>query len=568
MGHPGASVVTESAGEDPIERGGDMTRRSPVIWLVTLVTMGSGVVNLASLIGPSLPQRVRPLREVFPLEFIHLSRFFVLLIGFALVVSSLNIYRRKKRAYQSALLLSGLSVVFHITKGLDYEEALFSLALMVILFLARSSFTVRSGAPDFSGTATRLAIAALLVFAYGVAGFWFLDPRHFGLNFTLGDSLRRTLEFVTLTGDPGLTPHTRYARWFLESLSLMTVLALGYIGFVVFRPVIYQFRTHPRERALATQIVTEHGRSSLDYFKYWPDKSFFFSPSQRSVIAYRVGGSFAMALGDPVGPESEIEQTAREFIGFCKENDWRVAFHQTLPDFLPVYRRLGFHKLKIGDDAIVDAKGFSLEGGAMKGFRNMIRRMENSSIRAASYEPPLPDPVLAQAKEVSDEWLQIPGRRERAFTLGRFDEDYVRATPIFAAEESSGRMLAFANIIPSYSKGESTIDLMRRRTETPNGIMDYLFVKLILHNREKGFERFNMGMAPMAGFQEREDATVEERAIHFFFKYLNFLFSYEGLRQFKAKYATSWEPRYVVYRTALDLPKLAVALGKVSEIKE
>jgi len=143
----------------------------------------------------------------------------------------------------------------------------------------------------------------------------------------------------------------------------------------------------------------------------------------------------------------------------------------------------------------------------------------------------------------------------------------VSSTPVFTAADESERIQAFANIIPSYRKGETTIDLMRRREHSPAGIMDFLFVNLLILGAEQGFERFNMGMAPMAGFQEREEATAEERAIHTFFQNLNFLFSYRGLRAYKAKFATSWEPRYLIYKNALDLPGLAMALNTVSTVK-
>jgi phosphatidylglycerol lysyltransferase len=175
---------------------------------------------------------------------------------------------------------------------------------------------------------------------------------------------------------------------------------------------------------------------------------------------------------------------------------------------------------------------------------------------------------MEQLQEVSDEWLLIPGRRERQFTLGRFDPDYLRLTPVIAAVDKDERILAFVNEIPSFRKGEATLDLGRRRTEAPNGIMDYLFVQAALLHRERGFERFNLGMAPMSGFQEKEQASPQERAVHTFFQQLNFLFSYKGLRAYKAKFASSWEPRYVVYRNVLELPRLAIALGKVSQIEE
>ncbi len=541
--------------------------RSLTIGVVTLVTLGSGVLNLYSVIGPSLPERTAILIRIFPLEFLHLSRFLTVLIGFALIISSLNVYKRKQRAWWSVLLLASAAIVFHLTKGLDYEEATLSLVLVVALTFARKIFTVRSSMPDLRWGLLRFGIAVIAAFAYGVLGFWLLEPHEFGINFHWNDAIHRTLEYLSLNPDPQLKPHTHYARWFLDSLQLITLTAMGYSLFALFRPVLYRFRTAPHERERAAEIVRAYGRSSLDYFKSWPDKSIFFGGSPNSFVAYRVGANFAIALGDPTGPEAEMEHTIRAFTEFCQENDWHLAFHQTSPDFLSLYQKLGFRRLKIGDDAIVDLTAFSLAGNVRKEMRQAVNRLEKSGVHAVHYAPPLADEIIVQLREVSDEWLQTPGRRERRFTLGLFEPNYLRSTPVLAAADKDEKILAFVNIIPSFARGESTVDLMRRRVHAPNGVMDYLFVKVFQHAKEQGFTRFNLGMAPMSGFQEREEATPEERAIHYFFQHLNFLFSYTGLRQYKAKFADFWEPRYDVLRSLLDLPRLGVALSKVAEIE-
>ena len=544
-----------------------MTLRRLPIWIAALITFGSGVVSLYSVMGPALPNRMRLLEDLFPLEFIHTARFLALIAGFVLIVSAINIHRRKRRAYIVVLSISVLAIVFHMAKGLDYEESIVSLLLIGVLVATRRRFTVKSGVPDLRTGMLRLVAAACVALAYGIAGFWLLDRREFGITFHVDDAVRETCRYIVFSGDPGLIPHTRYARWFLDSLNVMTATAILYSLYELFRPTIYRFGTQPNERRLARDIVERHGRSSLDYFKYWPDKSLFFSPSRRSFIAYRVGGSFALALADPVGPDEEIEGIASSFAGYCAENDWGVAFHQTLPDFLPVYERLGFRKLKVGDDAIVDLASFSLEGSRRKGLRHAINKLEDEGVRLAWHEPPLSDELCAGLKEVSDEWLRIGGRRERRFTLGLFREDYVRTTPVAAAIDGQGTIQAFANRIPSFAKGEATIDLMRHRAAAPTGVMDFLFVKLFLELRARGFTRFNLGMAPMSGFQEHERASAEEKAIHAFFQRLNFLFSYRGLRRYKAKFADVWEPRYTVYRSPIDLPRMAIALSLVSELK-
>jgi phosphatidylglycerol lysyltransferase len=75
-------------------------------------------------------------------------------------------------------------------------------------------------------------------------------------------------------------------------------------------------------------------------------------------------------------------------------------------------------------------------------------------------------------------------------------------------------------------------------------------------------------MAPMSGFSEHEEASAEERAVYYFMHQLNFLFSYQGLLHYKAKFATIWEPRYTIYRNVLNLPRVARAISEVSEIHD
>jgi phosphatidylglycerol lysyltransferase len=128
-------------------------------------------------------------------------------------------------------------------------------------------------------------------------------------------------------------------------------------------------------------------------------------------------------------------------------------------------------------------------------------------------------------------------------------------------------MIAFVNRIKSHQHGEATIDLMRHLQTAPNGTMDYLFTKLFLECRQEGFVRFNLGMVPLDGFSEGERPSYEERAIHDVVHHLNFLFSYSGLRHYKAKFADAWEPRYLVYKNILSLPKAAMAFARVSELR-
>ncbi|HEY7182924.1 MAG TPA: phosphatidylglycerol lysyltransferase domain-containing protein [Blastocatellia bacterium] len=530
------------------------------------MTLLNGALNLYAALIPQAHAPHGWLRYLAPPGFLHFPRSWTLLIGFALIVASVNIWQRKRRAWRIVLPLLGFAALLHTLKGHNYQEALLSLLLIGLLCWLRQEFTVGSQPPDWRIGSIKLGLAMLAAFCYGAFGFWLLDRREFGVSFNWPDAIHRTLLYLTLSGDPTLTPHTFYARWFLDSLFALSFLMVGYVLLSFFHPIIWRYHTLPQERALAGEIINRHGRSSLDYFKLWPDKTYFFNAARDCFIAYSVGADVAVALGDPVGPEEKIEETLRDFRQFCEDNGWGVAFHQTLPDFLPRYQRAGFKKLKIGDDAQVDLTKFNPDSHERRKLRQSVKRLEKTGLRLARYEPPIREEILSQLQRVSDEWLGLPGRRERTFSLGLFDRNYVRATPVAAVEDASGRIQAFVNVIPSYAPGTTTVDLMRHRLDAPNGVMDFLFVKHFEQCRAQGFHYFDLGMVPLSGFSEKEQPTQTERAVCFFLRHLEFLFSFSGLKHFKGKYADHWEPRFVIYRHALDLPRLGIAMTRIAEL--
>lgn len=543
-------------------------RRKIAARVMAFVTLGSGVLNIWSVVGPGLPERVERLRQYLPLEAVHYSRSFVLLMGFMLAAAGINMLRGKRRAWGLGLGLAAVSVLMHLTKGIDYEEAFVSALTAAGLWATRGLFTVRSRDIEWTRALRVGGVLAFLALAYGVAGFWVLEPGEFGRGFNWRDSLQQAVGVLLLQDMPGLAGRTWHARWFLESLAWITYGAMGWMAWHAFGPVLYRWRRHPSERAAARRLVEKYGRTALDFFKYSTDKSFHFSPGRSAFLAYRAALGYAVVLGDPVGAEEDLPGLVREFEQYCRDNGWSLAFHQASAEMQPLYEALGFRRLKLGDDAIVRLDADLLEGKRGKHFRSKLTQFERLGMRTRLYEPPLGERVLDEAESISEEWLKLPGRRERRFTLGWFERSYVRRTPLLAAEDAEGRMLGFVNFIPSYRKGEATLDLMRRRSDGPNGVMDYLFLRAFLHAREQGYDRFNLGMAPMSGFQEHESASAEEKAIHAFFRRMNFIFRFEGLKAYKAKFATEWEPKFLVYRSAFDLPRLPLVLSRISEIQE
>ncbi len=526
---------------------------------------GSGILNLISLLGGPIPaEEPQWLRGVFPLDFVGLSRTLTLLAGFALILAAIHLWSGKRRALQLSGALAAGSVLFHLTKGWDLEEAVCSGVIAALLWLTRRHFNIGSGKPELAAAVRRAGAAFLFAGLYGAAGFWLLEPVEFHHNFHWWDAIVRTVRIMLFWGDPTLAPHTAYAAWFLDSLYWMSAAALLYSGLVLFRPVTYQFKVNWRESALAGLIATRHGQSAQDFFKHWPDKSYYFSKSRLTFLGYRVWGHFALVLGDPVGPEDELHSTIAEFLYFCRERGWRLGFHQVSSELLPFYEALGFRRIKIGDDAIVDLEKFTLTGSARKEFRNTVTRLDRLGYRVERIDPPLADAMLADLHRISDNWLEIPGHRERQFTLGRFERSYVQSTPVYVAFDANNHAVAFLNLVPSYRPGLATVDLMRRSHDGVNGLMDYLFAKVFLDLKERGSQRFSLGMAPLSDQGAANEASLDEKVVYWTVKRLPFLFRADSLRRFKAKYADEWLPRYAVYESRLDLPRMGLALQRLS----
>jgi phosphatidylglycerol lysyltransferase len=213
----------------------------------------------------------------------------------------------------------------------------------------------------------------------------------------------------------------------------------------------------------------------------------------------------------------------------------------------------------------VDLGHFGLQGHAMKSLRSGVSRLEREGYRVVHHSAPLPDLTLIGLRAVSDEWLTIAGRRERRFSLGRWDDAYVRASAVMTVEDAAGRVYAFANLIPDGVAGEATIDLMRRRPDAPNAVMDFLFVKLFAHARAAGFARFSLGMTPFAGVGTRPGAPALERGLGLLARHLDRVLAVKGLRAYKDKFGPVWEPRYLVYPSAAALPVVALALVRLTE---
>jgi phosphatidylglycerol lysyltransferase len=533
-------------------------KASRSVRLAAGLTALMGVLDVLSGVTPSEPARVRQISSWSPLFLRHGGHLAAALAGFALLLLAVNLARRKRAAWAMTMAVLVVSMASHMVKGLDFEETAVAAALALFLLSRRHHFQALSDPPSVRQGLWVLLGALAFTLLYGVTGFYLLD-HHFSVNFGLGAALRQTVVMFTQLYDPGLEPVTRFGRWFADSIYAVSVASVGLALFLIVRPVLLRRPATAHERGRARAIVEAHGSSSLARMALLEDKSYHFTPGG-SVIAFVVKNRVALALGDPIGPPEDAAAAIAGFVAHCTRNDWRAAFYQTFPDRLELYRSAGLETLCIGHEAVVDLASFSLEGRAMKPLRGAANRLQRAGARAVVVEPPLDGRLLAELRDVSDEWLATMHGSEKRFSLGWFDDDYLRQGPVMTVTGPAGGIRAFANLLPEYRRNELTVDLMRYRRDVESGTMDFLFVELFRWARERGYDSFNLGLSALALVGSHPDSPAVERALGFIYEHVNRFYSFKGVHDFKDKFAPRWEPRYLVHPGAASLPAVALAL--------
>jgi phosphatidylglycerol lysyltransferase len=256
---------------------------------------------------------------------------------------------------------------------------------------------------------------------------------------------------------------------------------------------------------------------------------------------------------DPVGPDARRRDLIRLFLGRCDDYAGRPIFYQVGKASLHLYADFGLTFVKLGEEARVPLRGFSLEGAERKPFRNALRRLEREggTFRILSREEVAAR--LGELRAVSDDWLSRRGASEKGFSLGFFEEEYVRRFPA-AVIEKEGGITAFATVWPGPGKSELSVDLMRYLESAPKSAMEVLFAHVMLWGAGEGYASFNLGMAPLSGLEASPLAPLWSRLGRVVYRRGEAFYNFQGLRAFKEKFHPVWEPRYLAYPGGLSLP--------------
>lgn len=511
-----------------------LMRQAPLL-LAALVFVAGAILLLTGAL-PAWPERLALLRGLVPLPALELSHLLTSVIGLGLLVVARGLQQRLDGAYLLALALLTASIVFALLRGLDYASAGVAAIALLALLPSRPLFYRRASLlrePFTTGWAT--AVLTVLLSTIWLGGFVYKHVEY---------SNELWWQFA-FSGN---------ASRFLRASLLVSVLTGAFALTRLLQPAAPQ-PTLPTKEQLnrALDIIQSESQDTHAHLALTGDKYLLFSPDQRGFLMYALQGNSWITLGGPVG------QGGDELVwSLCELCDWhraRPVFYQIDAQALPLYIDLGMAVLKLGEEAQVPLTTFSLQGRERRELRQAHRHAERAGASFELIQAEAVAELLPTLQQISDDWLATKHAAEKRFSIGFFQPDYLCRLPC-ALVRVNGEIVAFANVLMSAARQELSVDLMRYRRTAPRGMMDYLFVELMLWGQREGFASFNLGMAPLAGMASHPLAPAWQRAGVLLFRHGEHFYNFEGLQAYKAKFAPRWYPKYLACPGSFDLPRV------------
>lgn len=494
--------------------------------MMTAAVFLSGIILLISGSLPAAEGRMLVIRRFMPLPIVEISHFLGSVIGALLLVLARGLSRRIDAAWSLTVGLLCMGVVVSLAKGFDYEEAIFLAIVLVALIPCRAQF-FRHGRL-FAAPLNAAWISAIVM--------------SLGLLIWLILFAFRHVEY-------------RDELWWSFAYNGDAPRALrGFVGAATFLMIIFVARLLLPNRTIpdvATETEFEEAaaivRSEEPTFgnlALLGDKRFIFSHDRKAFVMFGCEGNSWIAMGDPVGPTESADDAAWKFREACDSAGVWPVFYQVDENALSRYVDMGLSMIKLGEEARVPLKDFSLTDSSHKDLRRTNRKAGEEGLRFEIVPRERIEDLMPQLKMISDAWLSEKSAAEKGFSLGAFNETYLRRCDI-ALILLNDSPVAFANLWLGANKRELSIDLMRYLPSAPRSVMEFLFIQLMQWGHDQGYEWFNLGMAPLSGIDSHRLGPVWNRVSSIVFHHGEKFYNFQGLRSYKSKFNPKWFPKYL-----------------------
>jgi lysyl-tRNA synthetase class 2 len=529
--------------------------------VAALLTALVGLSDILNIFRPDLVQRLHKLTYMVPGTLTTVARSADVLIGLMLLMLAHGLRRRKRRAWQAVIALLAFDVAIHFSHGQRIVTSVVSLVLLIALLYFRDEFYAE-GDPRTRWRA--LWVLGGLIVADIVIGLTYILFAH-GLaeDYSFGQRVQEVLYGLVGVSGPVLWAPEARGDLFNILTSALGIFTLLVAAYLFLRPAEPRARLGGADASRVRELLAKQGdRDSLGYFALRDDKSVIWSPTGKACICYRVVSGVMLASGDPIGDPEAWPGAIGPFLDEAARHAWKPAVMGCSELGAEVWcREGGLTALELGDEAIVNVGEFSLSGRSMRNVRQMVNRVAKhgyvAEVRRVSDIPPRELDAIVRA---ADSWRGSQTERGFSMALGRIgtpgDEECVLVT---ATE--NGVVRAVLQLVPWGADGLS-LDLMRRDKAAQPGLNDFLIVETIKAAPALGVKRISLNFAVFRAALERGERIGAGPVLRAWRSVLIFMskwFQIESLYKFNAKFCPVWQPRFFVFPSSKDAPRIALA---------
>ena len=526
-----------------------------------LLTFLIGLADILNILRPDLVNRLHRLNSMIPGTLTDVTRSADVLIGLTLLMLAHGLRRRKRRAWQAVAALLAFDIAIHFIHTQRIVTAVVSLVLLIALLFFRDEFYAE-GDPRTRWRAIWIFVG-LIVADVAIGLTYILLARGLAEDYSFGQRVQEVIYgLVGVSGPVQWAPETRGDLFNLltSALGIFTLLVTAYL---FLRPAEPRARLGRADADRIRELLGKQGdRDSLGYFALRDDKSVIWSPTGKAAVCYRVVSGVMLASGDPIGDPEAWPGAIGPFLDEAARHAWAPAVMGCSELGAEVWcREGGLTALELGDEAIVNTADFSLSGRPMRNVRQMVNRVaKHGYVAEVRRVGDIPRAELDAIIRAADSWRGSQTERGFSMALGRIgthgDEECVLAT---ATED--GAVRAVLQLVPWGADGLS-LDLMRRDKAAQPGLNDFLIVETIKAAPALGVKRISLNFAVFRAALERGERIGAGPVLRAWRSVLIFMskwFQIESLYKFNAKFCPVWQPRFFVFPSTKDAPRIALA---------
>jgi phosphatidylglycerol lysyltransferase len=505
----------------------------------------TGTMLVLSATIPEAFDHIQWLAHLNPIRLNFVMQYPSIFLGYLFIIAGRGVSARVSRSYFPTLLLIIATIAYAGIAGFRFSTMCFLLILFLIMVLSKSELFRKQLVYSWEWLTIDGLLMGSLTILYIIIGIHNMPhlkhrPPHQAIDFLLFPSEK---------------------LWFHGFIAIMIVaLAILLFARYLMGPK-HQIGQQPDKEKILSLLQT-YGGTSDSHLVFLEDKSVYFYPNETNPTVFFQFATYnnkCLVMGDPAGKKTDFVAALEAFITEMDQWNYLPVFYESSEEMVMLLHEFGYDFIKFGEKAFVDLESFTLSGKKMKGQRALNNKIIKEGYTFEVLHPPFNQETFLTLRTISDNWLD--GRKEKGFSLGFFSESYLATAPVAVVKNKQQEIVAFASFMPTYQDDSASIDLMRYDPQTaPSGTMDFLFIHLFEYFQNQGLTQFDLGMAPLANVGTSRSSFLQERIAYLIYNFGSHFYSFEGLKEYKSKYAATWSPRYILYSRDSWLGYVMIAL--------